>query len=186
MVKKYVACVIAAALLPAAASATDFTINWTSGVYNPSPPIRTVAGDYTDTYSFILGTPGDFSGSLTTQRLALNGTIVSDLDFTSVYLDKTAGGTLPRVNFNVPLPGSDSVELVNLFSTPLTVGSYLLTVNYHVDPASAINGASYGGTLNLASARSAAPEPASWAMMVGGFGMLGAAMRRRKTNIVFA
>src|SRR6478736_8700844 len=167
MVKKYVACLLAAALLPAAASATDFTINWTSGVYDPLPPVRTAPGNYTDTYSFVLGTAGDFSGSLTTQRLALNGSIVSDLDFTSVYLDKTAGGAFSRVNFNVPLPGSDAVELVNLFSTPLSVGSYLLTVNYHVDPASATSGASYGGTLNLAAAQSAAPEPASWAMMVG-------------------
>jgi hypothetical protein len=25
------------------------------------------------------------------------------------------------------------------------------------------------------------PEPASWAMMVGGFGMMGAMMRRRRT-----
>jgi hypothetical protein len=29
---------------------------------------------------------------------------------------------------------------------------------------------------------SAVPEPASWAMMVGGFGLLGAAMRRRRPN----
>jgi len=33
---------------------------------------------------------------------------------------------------------------------------------------------------------SPAPEPSSWLMMVGGFGLLGAAMRRRKTNIAFA
>jgi hypothetical protein len=33
----------------------------------------------------------------------------------------------------------------------------------------------------------AVPEPASWAMMIGGFGMIGAAMRRRiRTNIRFA
>ena len=30
------------------------------------------------------------------------------------------------------------------------------------------------------------PEPASWAMMVGGFGLLGATMRRRKTAVTFA
>ena len=30
------------------------------------------------------------------------------------------------------------------------------------------------------------PEPASWAMMVGGFGLAGAAMRRRKTSVAFA
>jgi hypothetical protein len=32
----------------------------------------------------------------------------------------------------------------------------------------------------------AVPEPASWAMMIGGFGLLGAAARRRRTNVVFA
>jgi len=31
-------------------------------------------------------------------------------------------------------------------------------------------------------AASEAPEPATWAMMVGGFGLLGAAMRRRRTR----
>jgi len=33
---------------------------------------------------------------------------------------------------------------------------------------------------------SAAPEPANWAMMVGGFGILGVAMRRRKVPTVLA
>jgi hypothetical protein len=32
----------------------------------------------------------------------------------------------------------------------------------------------------------AAPEPASWAMMVAGFGLVGAAVRRRRTNVAFA
>ena len=30
------------------------------------------------------------------------------------------------------------------------------------------------------------PEPASWAMMIGGFGMIGAALRRRRTMFAFA
>jgi hypothetical protein len=30
------------------------------------------------------------------------------------------------------------------------------------------------------------PEPASWAMMIAGFGLVGAAMRRRRTNFVVA
>jgi hypothetical protein len=37
-----------------------------------------------------------------------------------------------------------------------------------------------GATIN-----SAAPEPASWAMMVGGFGLVGSAMRQRRTNLRF-
>jgi len=32
----------------------------------------------------------------------------------------------------------------------------------------------------------AAPEPASWAMLVGGFGMIGGAMRRRRVAVRFA
>lgn len=30
------------------------------------------------------------------------------------------------------------------------------------------------------------PEPATWAMMLGGFGLIGGALRRRKLNVVFA
>lgn len=40
--------------------------------------------------------------------------------------------------------------------------------------------------VNLSFAGSAAPEPASWAMMLGGFGMIGGAMRaRRRTAVSF-
>ena len=35
-------------------------------------------------------------------------------------------------------------------------------------------------------AAGAVPEPASWAMMLGGFGLVGGAMRRRKAKISFA
>jgi hypothetical protein len=31
-----------------------------------------------------------------------------------------------------------------------------------------------------------APEPASWAMMLGGFGLIGGIMRNRRTSIRFA
>ena len=50
---------------------------------------------------------------------------------------------------------------------------------------SVAGGATYGpdrlGSVTLApAAAGAVPEPASWAMMVGGFGLLGGAMRRRR------
>ncbi|HWI86905.1 MAG TPA: PEPxxWA-CTERM sorting domain-containing protein, partial [Sphingomonas sp.] len=32
---------------------------------------------------------------------------------------------------------------------------------------------------------SALPEPATWAMLVGGFGAIGSAMRRRRTSVSF-
>jgi hypothetical protein len=39
-------------------------------------------------------------------------------------------------------------------------------------------GGYYDGTLNYA-----VPEPATWAMLIAGFGLTGAAMRRRKTRV---
>jgi hypothetical protein len=30
------------------------------------------------------------------------------------------------------------------------------------------------------------PEPASWAMMIGGFALVGSSMRRRKMSLAFA
>ena len=54
---------------------------------------------------------------------------------------------------------------------------------------SVAGGASYGpnrlGRVTLEGA-GAVPEPASWAMMVGGFGLLGATLRRRKAVIAVA
>ncbi len=41
------------------------------------------------------------------------------------------------------------------------------------------------GTVTLGAA-GAVPEPATWAMMIGGFGLAGAAMRRRRATIAFA
>lgn len=44
-----------------------------------------------------------------------------------------------------------------------------------------------GQGYRLASISAAVPEPASWALMVGGFGLLGASMRRsRQANVVYA
>ena len=41
-------------------------------------------------------------------------------------------------------------------------------------------------TLSFDAGRGAVPEPASWAMMIGGFALAGAAMRRRSTKLAFA
>lgn len=41
-------------------------------------------------------------------------------------------------------------------------------------------------TFGSATPGNAIPEPATWAMMIGGFGLVGGAMRRRASRIVFA
>ena len=43
---------------------------------------------------------------------------------------------------------------------------------------------SLGGFIDSVSLQAAVPEPASWAMMLGGFGLIGGAMRSRRRSIV--
>ena len=50
---------------------------------------------------------------------------------------------------------------------------------------SALNVSALSGTVELAGP-SGVPEPATWAMMIGGFALAGAAMRRRMTGVSFA
>jgi hypothetical protein len=40
--------------------------------------------------------------------------------------------------------------------------------------------------LSLSANTGAVPEPASWALMLGGFGLVGGAMRSRKAAVRFA
>ena len=79
--------------------------------------------------------------------------------------------------------GSTDVEEAGfLVSSALAAGMNTLTVNYNVDAASSAVAAGYSGNLTLAPVVSAVvPEPATWAMMMAGFGIVGAGLRRRRT-----
>ena len=66
---------------------------------------------------------------------------------------------------------------------------------YNVEIRNAANSLLYSGTLdariapatvNFDLAEPGVPEPAIWAMMIGGFAFVGAASRRRKANITYA
>jgi hypothetical protein len=179
----------AAVMAAAPAAAVDFNtynISFTNGTAIVMPtPARTTPGEYQDTYVFTLSEAGTFSGSLTTQRLRdPAGDIVSDLDFGNSIDGVSIDGGIP---FDLPLAGSDGLEVVNLGSTLLQAGTHYLVVNYTVQTASSANAASYAGPINFAPAVASVPEPATWAMFVGAFGAIGGVMRRRRsTRVSFA
>ena len=62
---------------------------------------------------------------------------------------------------------------------------------FDADPAFEASNPGYGHFSSLLSngrtivGVSNAPEPASWALMLGGFGLVGSAMRRRRTAVSF-
>jgi hypothetical protein len=74
------------------------------------------------------------------------------------------------------LASSATWENASLATLGLTPGTYLWTwgTGQHADSF----------TLNIEAAPLAAPEPASWAMMLGGFGMIGAVLRKRGRSSV--
>ena len=131
-----------------------------------------VAGAFTDTFTFTLPTDGLGSGTVTTSTNFI-GT-PNDLDFTSVLINDTAA-TITRL-------ANGAFEFAFTNMVPITAGR-LNTIT--VTGISRGNGA-YGGQASFIP--SAVPEPATWALMLVGFAMVGATarFRRRSTKVVYA
>jgi len=75
--------------------------------------------------------------------------------------------------------GSDSSDghyysPFDLSGSPILATSVVMSIGPSNDSALGIGEVQFNG--------SAAPEPASWAMMIGGFGLVGATMRRRQRS----
>jgi hypothetical protein len=170
------------ALISLGAPAQAVVLNFVGGHANIEGPASTDPATpgtgFTDSFTFDTTGLSSVSGSLTTHWLTdANGNVVEDLDFTSITLD----GILLTNNST-----SDANEEWALPSSPLSAGPHTLLVNYNIDTASADNHAAYSGDLYLTAA-APVPEAASWAMFIGGFGMIGAGLRtRRRTRVAFA
>ncbi|MEN2787465.1 FxDxF family PEP-CTERM protein [Sphingomonas qilianensis] len=180
MKKLLVGTALATALLfSAQANATDF---------NPGDPEFQVFGDitngtvsatignagiaagvFTDRFIFTLDQNGTGSGSVATSASIFQS--VTDLDLTSVSIN---GIFATRIADPMGLS-----EFYSLVGVPIIFGvENIITVS----GVSRGNG-SYGG--NLTFEPGAIPEASTWAMMIIGFGMTGAAMRyRRRRSVV--
>jgi hypothetical protein len=69
----------------------------------------------------------------------------------------------------------------NHFSFNLDLGAGLHTLAFHEDAEESLYQA---GVDNVSLTSGGVPEPATWALMIGGFGLVGATLRRRKTLTV--
>ncbi len=100
--------------------------------------------------------PGTFGGVVGTARISFGNNLVADLNIQNANLGFT--------QFSSP----DFFRLVGT-QPVFTPGTYNLT--------SIGSGAS---TLSISQLAGAVPEPATWAMMILGFGVVGGALRRRR------
>jgi len=166
--KKLFAIAAAAMVAGVAAPAMAVTIIDVSSGTGHFDNVITAPGAFSDVYSFTLPVTGNaVAASVTT--IQLQGT---DIDFSSIKLDSY---NFTQTGFD---PGQETWELSNI---NLGGGAHSLTlsgVKIGNSPRS------YSGTIELAGV----PEPAVWGMMLLGFGLVGSAMRSRKTTttVVYA
>ena len=130
-------------------------------------------GAFTDTLAFDLLEAGDFSASITSTATRLKK--VGDIDFTSVVLTGVGGPFSFALTQNGGPTGLVDSASLNTF---LAAGSYVLTLK-----GVSYGNAQYGGNTTVISA---VPEPAAWAMMIGGFAGLGGLMRSRRSRLAAA
>ncbi len=164
--KKFVMAAVAATMTiaaPSVANATTFipittatTGNTTSGAF---AAINIDPGAFTHTFNFMTSLAGTISSAVVTIEL----TGFNNVTFSGIDLDGQAftpeGGT------------SDDWRL---FNASLASGPHTFTL---IGTETGIGG-SYAGQFSIAGV----PEPMTWGLMVAGFGMMGMAMRRRRTS----
>lgn len=140
-------------------SDVNFSLGYSdSGVSNP----------FTETLTFMNTLAGFYGVTLTTTASAAGAT--NDVDITSAFL--TGGSIVGSVSL-ATLFNNDVIESYGLSNLFLSSGTYTLTIT-----GSRGTTGSFGG--NVSFAAGAVPEPATWAMMLLGFGTVGFAMRRRR------
>lgn len=127
------------------------------------------AGDFTDTFTFRIDQNGTGSGSLSTSTTALLSK--TDIDILSVIVNGAAA--------TKTVSADGLSEFFNISGVPILFGE----VNNIVVTGFSRGAGSYGGNATFLPA--AIPEPASWAMMVLGFGLVGAGVRNRRRQPKF-
>ena len=175
MGKKLVAAALAASLLAAAspASAAQYMINFST---NQALFGATQTGNATIVTSDTLTTsPLNLMGyAITSISGLLNGSVITGLSgfqgSNNFYY--TSGSFVDGSGLGFTTAGGTSASLYFASSAQ----RYQLTTT---SPFSS-------GYVTATSSIAAVPEPATWAMMIGGFALAGVAMRRRKMQVSFA
>ena len=153
------------------------TNSFAATTLNPSASFAsTVAGNFTDTWTFNLGSAS---------------TVATSISNVAVTLGSFAYGGI--TGFTALLNGTTFLNLSSLRSNngPVSTTTQVLAGGSHV-PAGLFTlnvsgnagaGASYGGSI-VAAPVSAVPEPETFAMLLAGLGLMGAIARRRNKSTI--
>lgn len=179
------AAIVAAA--PAAATVEIVYVNGQTALGTPNPIIvpptlnlaNTQTVKSTDTavlYQFVLGSTYTLSNATFTNTTGFqlsSFSLFKGLQTSAQTTGALGGGTALTSQF------------ISAPDTVLTAGSYTLQINgTYTMPAGAVSQPSVAATGNFSVA--AVPEPATWGLMVLGFGAIGGALRTSRRKVVFA
>ena len=135
----------------------------------------TSSGSFSDSATFTLPETGTTGSSITNSATmnSMTGAISGDIDFSRIFLTDPTG-----TQFDFSLTPTGLVETGNILLNSM-LGTYTLTVQGTANTA-----ATYGGNITYTAPTAAVPEPATWALLILGFGAVGFAMRKRGANAV--
>lgn len=123
---------------------------------------------FDDIFQFTIPQNGTGSGSLSTSFSAPS----NQLTITDVLINGIA----------YALSSSSSGQALTVSGIPILNG-HLNTIEVRGSTSASAIAATYTGTATFAAA---VPEPATWGLMIGGLGLVGAAMRRRRLGFGLA
>jgi hypothetical protein len=180
-ITRYLAAGVALAVACAsAANATDFPVGGSTHFFissgTPFTPSITAlfnnsydatTASFTDRFLFTIPQNGSASGSISTSFSSTANMLVID--------------KLLINGVEYPVPGSGSGQSTTVGGIAILKNiQNVIEVQGHT-----VGAGGYSGTATFTAG--AVPEPATWGMIVVGFGAMGAAMRRRqRTNVTFA
>jgi hypothetical protein len=151
-------------------STTD-SINYTFG-YSDSD----TNSPFTETVTWMNDLAGAYGITLSTVATTANGP--TDVDITAAFV--TGTGILTQLNLMANPFNTDLIENYALAGIPLDAGTYTLTVQ-----GTRGDSGSFGGNVSFEAGRVGdVPEPATWAMMLLGFGAIGWQLRRRRSSVL--
>ncbi|MEO1969825.1 MAG: FxDxF family PEP-CTERM protein [Sphingomonadaceae bacterium] len=147
---------------PATCTVTDSVCNWIVAG-------STSTGSFSQSATFSLPQVGTTGSSITNSATKVDvSTYAGNIDFSRIFLTDPNGAI-----YDFSLTPTGLVETGSILMQTIA-GTYTLTVE-----GSANTAATYGGNITF----SAVPEPATWALMILGFGAVGFSMRRRSAAV---
>jgi len=124
---------------------------------------------FDDIFEFTIPQNGKGSGSLSTSfssmmnELTITKVLVNNVMYS--LIDSSGGQSLTVTGIPILNGMLNSIEVIGTTSSGATAATYTGTATFAAGPI---------------------PEPASWALMIGGLGLVGGMMRRRRANLELA